>query len=70
MGTVFQSLGKYTTAEEHFVNAIAIAKEIVDGENEASCLTKLGTFFHSVGDYSKANKRISENSNRDHSRNR
>ena len=54
LGTVFQPLSKYTTAKEHFVNAIAIAKEIVDRENEGSCLAKFGTFFHSVGDYSKA----------------
>ena len=56
LGTAFQSLGKYTTAKEHFVNAIAIilAKEIVDRENKAPCLAKLRTFFHSVGDYSKA----------------
>ena len=36
LGTVFQSLGKYTIAKEHFVNAIPIAKEITDRENEAS----------------------------------
>ena len=56
LGTAFQSLDKYTTAKEHFLNAIAIilAKEIVDRENKAPCLAKLRTFFHSVGDYSKA----------------
>ena len=56
LATAFQSLGKYTTAKEHFVNAIAIilAKEIVDRENKASCLAKLRSFFHSVGYYSKA----------------
>ena len=57
LGTAFQSLDKYTTAKEHFVNAIAIilAKEIVDRENKAPCFAKLlRTFFHSVGDYSKA----------------
>ena len=63
LGTAFQSLGKYTTAKEHFVNAIAIilTKEIVDRENKAPCLAKL-RIFHSVGDYSKAKEYLKQQS--------
>ena len=54
LGTVFQSVGQYTKAEEYSQKALVILKEIGDEQGEASAYGNLATVFHSVGQYTKA----------------
>ena len=49
-----QSLGEYGKAEEYQRKALAIRKEIGDREGEAACYGNLGTVYHSLGEYAKA----------------
>ena len=56
LGTVFQSVGQYTKAEEYLWKALVIRKEIGDKQGEASDYGNLGTVFQSVGQYTKAEK--------------
>ena len=54
LGTVFQSVGQYTKAEEYLQKALVIRKEIGDKEGEAADYGNLGTVFFSVGQHTKA----------------
>ena len=54
LGTVFDSVGQYTKAEEYLRKALVISKEIGDKQGEASAYGNLGTVFQSVGQYIKA----------------
>ena len=51
---VFDSLGEYVKAKEHYEKAIAIAEKIGDREIEATSYRNLGHVFHSLGEYVKA----------------
>ena len=51
---VFDSLGEYVKAKEHYEKAIAIAEKIGDREIEARSYVNLGHVFHSLGEYVKA----------------
>ena len=54
LGTVFQSVGQYTKAEEYLQKALVIRKEISDKNGEATDYGNLGTVFQSVGQHAKA----------------
>ena len=54
LGSVFQSVGQYTKAEEYLQKALVIRKEIGDKKGEASAYGNLGTVFQSIGQYTKA----------------